>query len=272
MQTETAVGRWCFACDVSERYLRATLLSFQPADIKGDREVRSSGSVGRRLTTTSSWSWQSMKNAYLILKIDDDDSAVLWQNTSYIYFIVSYSPKNRPIIHSSNSYIPSLLVLVSLSIKKTKTLSKMAVIIDNTNSGVEVDLPDTFDDNNDNGNNDRDAEAASTSYEDDTFSISSEGGGKSWRFWNSINRMNLSVMLLVVLLLVLTGSLSAKAAKSSNVVDNNMSSMIKAPKASKTPNAKSTKAPACSAGSGPCTTDGDCCAGLFCCGTCVIGC
>ena len=64
----------------------------------------------------------------------------------------------------------------------------MAVITDNTNSGVEVDLPDTFYGNHDTPN-DRDAEAASTSYEDeeDTFSISSEDGGKSWRTWDSIN-------------------------------------------------------------------------------------
>ncbi|KAL7455519.1 hypothetical protein ACHAWC_007059, partial [Mediolabrus comicus] len=136
----------------------------------------------------------------------------------------------------------------------------MAVIIDNTNSGVEVDLPDTFNGNNDNGN-DRDAEAASTSYEEDTFSISSADGGKSWRSWDRINRMNIFMMLFVVILLVLTAGLSATAAKSKSNVVGNMSSTTKA---SKAPTAKSTKAPTC-VGSGKfCATSADCCAGLFC--------
>ncbi len=138
----------------------------------------------------------------------------------------------------------------------------MAVI---TNSGVEVevDLPNSFSGNHDTPN-DRDAEAASTSSyeEDDTFSISSADGGKSW-MWNSINPMNIFMMLFVVILLVLTGGLSATAAKS-NVVDN-MSSNIKAPKASKGPTAKSTKGPTCIAdGEGKCATNEDCCAGLSC--------
>ncbi len=134
----------------------------------------------------------------------------------------------------------------------------MAVITDNSGVEVEVDLPNSFSGNHDTPN-DRDAEAASTSYEeeDDTFSISSEGGGKSWRSWDSINRMNIFMMLFVVILLVLTGGLSASAAKS-NVVDN-MSSNIKAPKASKGPTAKSTKGPTCVARGQPCETDEECC-------------
>ena len=139
----------------------------------------------------------------------------------------------------------------------------MAVIIDNTNSGVEVDLPDTFNSNNDNGN-DRDAESASTSYEEDTFSISSAGGGKSWRSWDRINRMNIFMMLFVVILLGLTASLSATAAKS-NVVDN----MSSTTKASKAPTAKSTKAPTCLALNDSCETSADCCDCLVCKGVCV---
>eukprot|EP00986_Skeletonema_menzelii_P009622 scaffold4414_cov145-Skeletonema_menzelii.AAC.1 len=111
----------------------------------------------------------------------------------------------------------------------------MAVITDNSSVEVEIDLPDSF-----SGNNDRDAEAASTSYEEDTtFSISSEGGWKSWIIWNSINPMNIFMMLFVVILLGLTGSLSAIAATAkSNVVDN-MSSTTKASKAPTTKSAKS---------------------------------
>jgi hypothetical protein len=138
----------------------------------------------------------------------------------------------------------------------------MAVIIDNTNSGVEVDLPDTFNGNNDNSN-DRDAEAASTSYEEDTFSISSAGGGKSWRSWDRINRMNIFMMLFVVILLVLTAGLSATAAKSKSNVVGNMSSTSKA---SKAPTAKSTKAPTCIGSGLACEASADCCAGLQCIG------
>ena len=120
----------------------------------------------------------------------------------------------------------------------------MAVVTDNSEGveveEVEIDLPDSF-----SGNNDRDADAASTSYEEDTnttFSISSEGGWKSWIIWNSINPMNIFMMLFVVILLGLTGSLSAIAATAkSNVVDN----MSSTTKASKAPTAKSAKAEAC---------------------------
>jgi hypothetical protein len=113
----------------------------------------------------------------------------------------------------------------------------MAVITDNSSVEVEIGLPDSF-----SGNNDRDAEAASTSYEEDTtFSISSEGGWKSWIIWNSINPMNIFMMLFVVILLGLTGSLSAIAATAkSNVVDN----MSSTTKASKVPYAKSAKSEA----------------------------
>ena len=129
----------------------------------------------------------------------------------------------------------------------------MAVITDNTNSeGVEVNLPETFDGNN------RDAEeaASTSSYEEDT--ISSAGDGKSWRIWNSINRMNI-FMVLCLFILGLTAGLSTTAAKS-NVVDN-MSSTTKARKASKGPTAKSTKAPACVAVGDTCVTSEECCVG-----------
>jgi hypothetical protein len=154
----------------------------------------------------------------------------------------------------------------------------MAVITDNTNyPGVEVNLPDTFDGNNENGDRDAEANAASTSYDEDTLSISSAGGGGFWRFWNSFNRMTIVMMLCLFILLGLTASLSATAAKH-NVVAN-MSSITKSSKAptakstkapalieSKAPTAKSTKAPACSARGESCTSPAECCIGddLYC--------
>ena len=149
---------------------------------------------------------------------------------------------NRPISISSNNIFPSLLVSLLYRKEKEdkdKRWQSSPTIIQASRSSIfpthsVATITAT--------NNDRDAEAASTSYEDDTFSISSEGegGGKSWRFWNSINRMNIFMMLFVVILLGLTASLSTTAVKSSNVVAN-MSSTTKAPKASKVPTTKSTK-------------------------------
>lgn len=124
-----------------------------------------------------------------------------------------------------------------------------------------MNLPDTLDGNNENGDRDAEANAASTSYDEDTLSISSAGGGGFWRFWNSFNRMTIVMMLCLFILLGLTASLSATAAKH-NVVAN-MSSTTN-PKASKAPTAKSTKAPACRASGESCDIAADCCINLCC--------
>lgn len=136
----------------------------------------------------------------------------------------------------------------------------MAAIIDN--SGIEVDLPDTFG-RNDNGGNDRDRdaeEAASTySNEEDTFSATGGGGGgSSWKVWNwnsIVYRMTFVVVLCALILLGWTvGSLSADAAKS-NVVAS-MSS-TNASKSSKEP--KASKKDSCGLEDAPCSTNDDCC-------------
>src|SRR6056300_556542 len=109
----------------------------------------------------------------------------------------------------------------------------MVVINTDNNSGVEVNLPDTF-----NGGNDRDAEAdaASTSHEEEE-----DGGGSFWRLWvwDSINQMTIVMALAMLCLFILfgfaTNSLSATAVK------NNMSSTTaKAGKQTKSPKADKT--------------------------------
>ena len=113
----------------------------------------------------------------------------------------------------------------------------MVVINTDNNSGVEVNLPDTF-----NGGNDRDAEAdaASTSHEEEE-----DGGGSFWiwRFWvwDSINQMTIVMAMAMLCLFILfgfaTNSLSATAVK------NNMSSTTaKAGKQTKSPTSKAGKA------------------------------
>lgn len=143
----------------------------------------------------------------------------------HIFFIV-YSSK--PPDHTLTMYIfpsPSSSLCMYMKVKEKED---MAVITDtdNSDSGVEVDLPDSFNGNNDNGNNDRDVEAASTSSEEDTFSIR-----------DSINRMNIFLMLCIFILLGLTGWLSST--KSNNAVGNMLSTTTT--KASKAPNPKSAK-------------------------------
>src|SRR6056300_1559492 len=111
----------------------------------------------------------------------------------------------------------------------------MVVINTDNNSGVEVNLPDTF-----NGGNDRDAEAdaASTSHEEEE-----DGGGSFWRFWvwDSINQMTIVMAIAMLCLFILfgfaTNSLSATAVK------NNMSSTTaKAGKQTKSPKTLSQEA------------------------------